>query len=450
MGGRGTDVAREASSIVLLDDDFGSIVKAIRLGRRIYDNLRKAYDRLSEKEDAWLMELRRLTLPQVTLYMGSWIVVLGSALILLFEYQHLRPFSSLVTVLLAAVPAAYTGIRLNRKGEKRVSIAYLLAFCLLLPIAFLLTMDVCHFWRGMTLGKENLEFMMQFHSFKTITNAQLWWSILLAMPGYVWMRWFTKASVFSMVMALMTSLLGLVTLLRFGMMEWEDYLVFSRLLWVALVLFAIAFVLENLRLFADSKQFYPYAVAFTIVALSGLATTHKLANILGSVAPFTREQVEYLFVINAGIYYLLQRFFDRFNTPQLRNVAKVFRFIIPGHLMTSITILGFRTTKDWEANLASTSLHWQARIFEIILPIIACLFVFGSLPKQMKNYVASGLLFLAIGLVRLQQNMLKDHALWPIALIVMGFSLMLVAVNYPAIRIALLRRDRAIPTPPPV
>jgi len=42
MGGRGTDVAREASSLVLLDDDFGSIVKAVRLGRRIYDNLRKA------------------------------------------------------------------------------------------------------------------------------------------------------------------------------------------------------------------------------------------------------------------------------------------------------------------------------------------------------------------------------------------------------------------------
>ncbi|MDF2115569.1 cation-translocating P-type ATPase [Roseiarcaceae bacterium H3SJ34-1] len=42
MGGRGTDVAREASSIVLLDDDFGSVIEAIRLGRRIYDNLRKA------------------------------------------------------------------------------------------------------------------------------------------------------------------------------------------------------------------------------------------------------------------------------------------------------------------------------------------------------------------------------------------------------------------------
>ncbi len=42
MGERGTDVAREAASIVLLNDDFSSVVKAVRLGRRIYDNLRKA------------------------------------------------------------------------------------------------------------------------------------------------------------------------------------------------------------------------------------------------------------------------------------------------------------------------------------------------------------------------------------------------------------------------
>ncbi|PKN06649.1 MAG: ATPase [Deltaproteobacteria bacterium HGW-Deltaproteobacteria-8] len=42
MGGRGTDVAREASALILLDDDFSSIVQAIRLGRRIYDNIKKA------------------------------------------------------------------------------------------------------------------------------------------------------------------------------------------------------------------------------------------------------------------------------------------------------------------------------------------------------------------------------------------------------------------------
>jgi P-type Ca2+ transporter type 2C len=42
MGARGTDVAREAATLVLMDDSFSSIVDAIRLGRRIFDNLRKA------------------------------------------------------------------------------------------------------------------------------------------------------------------------------------------------------------------------------------------------------------------------------------------------------------------------------------------------------------------------------------------------------------------------
>ena len=42
MGQRGTDVAREAASLVLLNDDFSSIVHAIQQGRQIYDNLHKA------------------------------------------------------------------------------------------------------------------------------------------------------------------------------------------------------------------------------------------------------------------------------------------------------------------------------------------------------------------------------------------------------------------------
>lgn len=42
MGQRGTDVAREAASIVLLDDNFASIVQGVRIGRRIFANLQKA------------------------------------------------------------------------------------------------------------------------------------------------------------------------------------------------------------------------------------------------------------------------------------------------------------------------------------------------------------------------------------------------------------------------
>lgn len=43
MGARGTDVARESADIVLLDDDFVSIVEAMRMGRRIFNNLRNAF-----------------------------------------------------------------------------------------------------------------------------------------------------------------------------------------------------------------------------------------------------------------------------------------------------------------------------------------------------------------------------------------------------------------------
>ena len=124
----------------------------------------------------------------------------------------------------------------------------------------------------------------------------------------------------------------------------------------------------------------------------------------------------------------------------MRLVSKSFRFVIPGHVMTSLLLLGIEASKLWEKSPAQLAMHREARTLEILLPVVACLFVFGSIPKQMKNFFATGLFFLAIGVIRLQQNLFRDRAGWPIFLLLAGVLLMLGATRYPGLRLAITRR----------
>jgi hypothetical protein len=401
-----------------------------------YDSFRKCYDRLVEREDAWIMEVRRLSLPQVALYLGAWILVVGAALIVLFQYAGLSGTPAVLVAAAATAPTGWIGIRAWKLDQRRIAVAFLLAFCLLLPIALLVAMGEYGLFSGFTQGKKSLELFSSFDGFKMTTNAQLWWSILLSLPVYYWLRRFTHASVFSLVMAVMAALWCLACLLRLGLMDWIDKdpgRPYFYLLPCAVLFFAVALALERLRLANDSRSFYPIAVAFTLAALTGVATYHEpYANWLKSVAPWTRGQIEYLFMLNAALYFALQIACERVNSPQMRMVAKSFRFVIPGHVMTSLLLLG----------LAAPPEHREARVFEILLPIVACIFVLGSIPKQMKNFFASGMLFLAIGLVRLQQDFLKGRALWPVSLLLIGLLLMVAAARYAPLKMAVKRLIR--------
>src|ERR1035441_5655300 len=207
----------------------------------------------------------------------------------------------------------------------------------------------------------------------------------------------------------------------------------------------LALVLERLRQPNDSRYFYPIAVAFTLAALTGVATYHEPYAIwLKSVAPWTRGQIEYLFIVNAGIYLALRIACERVSSPQMRMVAKSFRFVIPGHVMTSLLLLGLAASDRWAQAPANAGMRLEARLLEALLPMVACIFVLGSIPKQMKNFFASGMFFLAIGLVRLQQDFFKDRAWWPIGLLLTGLLLRAAAARYAPLKMALKRLWRTL------
>src|SRR5215469_59946 len=109
-----------------------------------FDLFRKKYDNLIDREDAWIMQMRRLSLGQVSLYLGAWILVIGSALIFLFAYQHLRGTQAVLVVTGATAATCYIRLRCLREDQLRMGGALPLAFCLLLPITFLVAMGKVH------------------------------------------------------------------------------------------------------------------------------------------------------------------------------------------------------------------------------------------------------------------------------------------------------------------
>jgi serine/threonine protein kinase len=395
-----------------------------------YDGLRRRYDRLIEREDAWIMQVRRLTSSQVSLYLGGWLLVIAAALLVLFEYNGLTGARKVIVACATAVYSGVMGVRRwKRGGSRRIAIAELLTLCLLLPIALLVLQGEYGLSSGWTHGQEDLEFFRLF-KFEKPTNAQLWWALMLSLPAYVGLRRFSRSSVFALVFAVATAVLSLVTLLRMGMLKWEGHEIYVRLIPIALLFFVAGILVEKLRYASDSRYFYPFAVTFTLMALTGIAADYPAyADWLKKVAPWTRDQqIEYLFMINAGGYFLLQAICERVSI-QMHSVARVFRFVIPGHVLWPLLMLGIHAPEN----------SVEAKTFQLLLPSAAFVFVFTSVPKQMKNFFVWGMVFLAIGIVRLQQCLFKDSRTWLVVdLLVGGVVLMLCAANYTAIKAALI------------
>jgi hypothetical protein len=410
-----------------------------------YRRLQNAYGHLIEREDAWIMEERRLTLSQVTLYLGAWVSVVGAALIVLFDYADFKQAMKVGVAAMATIPMFYLGIHSWKRGHFRHGIAYLLAFCFLLPITLLVAMSE---YKLFAVGTGDLEFFAEVFGdyFKSITNAQLGLAFLLSLPVALGLRRFTRSSVFSMVAAVLTTLLCLVRLLQTGLLRWfEDKPseIFLHLIPYALLFFAIGIIVEHLRRPTDSRFFYPIGVVFVWTALSGLAVTHEgYMETVDMLWSGIRMQRDYLFLVNAAIYFVLQAICLRLPWAQLQAVGRAFRFLIPLHVLLPVLDLGINAMGLWTGQDPNPAFKLEARTFEILLPSLSLVFIFLSISRQMKNFFVWGMLFLAIGIVRLQDDIFKDERAWLIGLVVGGLLTMLVATHYANLRMIISRWPR--------
>ena len=402
-----------------------------------FDSFRRRYDHLIEREDAWIMEMRQLTFSQVTLYLGGWLMTIGAVLLVLFNFQHLNRHVAVLTLATASAAVLGLGLQQWHKNQRRVGIAFLLTFTLLFFIGMLVTFNEYQVLTAWTHGRKDLEFLLSKLDFEKTTNAQLWWALLALLPVCYALRRYTRASVFCMELTFMSLLLTGVTLLRMGMLDWlekDQGRPFLYMIPVAVIYFGAGYLLERSHLAGDSRYLYGHAVFVTYLALSGIALYHQpYAKWLETVFPWTRGQVEYLFVINALIYLILQFLCEHVPSTLLLTVGKFFRFVISGHVLIPLWALSITAMDRWQKKPDVAALRFEARLLEVLLPVVAALFVYYSIARQMKNYLAGGMIFLAVGVIRLEQDWLKGYPSWPLALITSGFLLMLIIVSRAAL-----------------
>jgi Ca2+-transporting ATPase len=136
MGRRGTDVARESAALVLLDDDFGSIVETMRLGRRIYDNIRNAM--------RYIIAVHVPTAGMAVLpVLGGWPLVLFPVHVVFLEFV-IDPACSLVF----EAERTETDLMRRRPREPRVPLfdARMLGGSLLLGVTMLAAVAIAYGW----------------------------------------------------------------------------------------------------------------------------------------------------------------------------------------------------------------------------------------------------------------------------------------------------------------
>ncbi|MHC4524319.1 MAG: DUF2157 domain-containing protein [Planctomycetota bacterium] len=418
-----------------------------------HDKLENIYERVVAPADLSIVESRKLSFSQVCLYLGGWITILGCAVLLSSEWSHISRFFRPIPAMLSVVLMIICGRYLWTKNETRLSVGFLATGCLLLPVAALIMFGHYSLFGPdtYTLGSESVAELFSGYPpapEETVSSAFYLGNLQLLISAGLWLAAslfflrIIRSSIF--VIFCILSFLGLLSVLYVigGMMEtWieHEHVIALRYLYPGVIFFAAGMVLDRKKM---TKYAWPLSAVglLLVVACSSFialseATLFFCAWANPDSAPdwYTKgiaflsqadiEQAKaFSFIVNGLIYLVLAWVCRRQGTRLQRTLGQIFNWLGPLHLLVCLRIL----------DQLGSGVHQD--VYRFMLPVASLAFVFGSVSRQMKSFVFSGLGGLAISVQKFTSEYFEDVFSWPIALILVGFCFMLLSWWVPRLR----------------
>lgn len=406
-----------------------------------YDRLERIYQRLVAPPDPSIIEARRLSLPQVCLYLGGWICVLGSFVLLYEVWDGIPTYLRPAPALLCSLVIMILGVLFWNRRESRLSVGFLATSSLLIPMALLLLFGHLRIFHpaDISWGVESVYQSLEGEGLE-VGNVQLFICAVIWLSVALGLLRLTRSSIF--VVLGVVAFLSLLTVVYvvLGMIDepgWDPDVIAGRYLFPGIGFFVLAIVL-------DRREFTHYAAPLSVAGL--ILIVGPLSIIAGSdntwfgwlrLEPTFLEEQEKVplgFVANGMIYLLLATLCRAMGTVLQRRLAQVLNWLGPLHILGAL-----RQLDDDELGLNERHLLF----YRFLLPLVSLAFVFGSVARQMKSFFFSGLTGITVAVHRFTERGLRDYFAWPVSLVILGTFCMLLSWAVPRWRArAALRQEQ--------
>lgn len=404
--------------------------------QREFDKLENVYERMLSPSDPSIIEARKLSLSQVCLYLGGWIAILGSFVLFYKTWEqipiYLRPTPAVAATALMTI----FGIIMWRKKESRLAVGFFSTANLLIPITILLTLGQ---WEILTAdkwpwGTETVHEALSGY-YVTVGNFQIYVSFWCWLVFSLLFLRLTRSSIF-VVFSIISFLFWLTTCyIVAGMRYWDPEIIYGRYLYPGLGLFALGAILDRLKYTHFAIPTSYIGLALFVACLSFIALSDKtLFGWLGITIDLDKSELIGLsFAVNGLIYLGLASLCRYLGTILQRRLANILNWLGPLHILSPLRLLDSEVLPIDDSHQV---------IYRILLPIASFVFVFASVPKQMKSFFFSGLSGIAAAVHKITTKHLDKFFSWPVALIATGIVWMFVSWLVPRFKASIALKQK--------